>query len=384
MSLRVRIERPETLAGAAGSVARCLRAKPTNPVLAGVLLTAEADGRLVLEGFDHDTATRFDIAAETGQAGRVLVSARLLAEVTKLLPKHSVELESDGAELVVRCGASRSVLPAMPIEDYPHRPTAPAVRWQATAGELVEAVSRVVAAADSSSEVPWAQAVALHLPETGGEGLRLYATDSFSLAEAQVPATTVDVEASGEWAFVPARGLEHAARVLDSSADGECGIGWDGTRLALVTEGCCLVLGSVEVKAPDYAGFFDRAGQESFCLPRSEFEAALKRLGLYKDALKTRIDCTANTLRLAVRGASGGSEELLAIDYTGPGLTVGMFTHRLATALHAVGGDLVHITIGQRPNQPWLLRPVDDTGTPQPSHRHLVMPAQLHESEAAA
>lgn len=384
MSLRVRIERPEMLAGAAGAVARCLQAKPANPVLAGVLVTAEAEGRVVLEGFDHDTATRLDLAAETDQAGRVLVSARLLAEVTKLLPKHPVELEADGTELVVRCGASRSVLPTMSIEDYPRRPTAPAVRWQVAVGEFTEAVGRVVAAADASSEVPWAQAVALHLPATGQGGLRLYATDSFSLAEAQVPATTADAAVTGEWAFVPARSLEHAARVLASTVGQECGIGWDGNRLALVTEGCCLVLGSVEVKAPDYAGFFNRAGQESFCLPRAEFEAALKRLGLYKDALKARIDCTDNTLRLAVRGASGGSEELLAIDYTGPELTVGMFTHRLATALHAIGGDLVHITIGSRPNQPWLLRPVDDTGTPQPSHRHLVMPAELHESEAAA
>jgi DNA polymerase-3 subunit beta len=62
-----------------------LPARPPVPVLAGLLLDATEDGRLSVSGFDFEVSTQATDRAEVGEPGRVLVSDRLLNDITKTL-----------------------------------------------------------------------------------------------------------------------------------------------------------------------------------------------------------------------------------------------------------------------------------------------------------
>ena len=66
-------------------VARSLPARPPVPVLGCVVLTA-SDAGLTVSGFDYEVSAEETIAAEVADPGRVLVSGRLLADITKALP----------------------------------------------------------------------------------------------------------------------------------------------------------------------------------------------------------------------------------------------------------------------------------------------------------
>ncbi|GAA4613026.1 DNA polymerase III subunit beta [Saccharopolyspora hordei] len=389
--MRARITEPAALAEAATCVARNLRLRATEPIYGGVLLAAVSPSA-VLEGFDTTTATRVQVPAEVTEPGRVLVSARLLAEITRLLPHQAVELHADGMALTVACGGSRARLPLMPVEEYPARPVAPAVSWWCPAKALISAVARVAPAAASlaASKTTSAGAdkidltcMALDLP---GEtpSVRLYATDSASLAAAQVPAEPAGASTSSvKRVLVPAAALEPAARALAGDPDGRIGIGVGDSLLALETAARRITLATVDAPGRGYERILTAAAGEDVVVTRAEVEAALKRVSVHKDAPKARIDVSDNEIRIAVRGQHGTTQEALAVDYTGPALTVGMFTHRLATALHHLGGDLVHVTVPASPSRPWLLRPVTDDGRPDDTYRHMVSPAQLDDEEAA-
>ncbi|WP_263249210.1 DNA polymerase III subunit beta [Saccharopolyspora rosea] len=381
--MRVRIEDRGWLAAAAGWAVRNLHTRAAEPIYGGLLLAA-SEGVLLVEGYDSNTATWFRMPAGTQESGTAVVSARLLAEITRLLPHHAVELATTDTELTLACGASRARLPLMPVEDYPPRPTAPRPAWWCDAGELAAAVGRVAVAASREVGAAALACVALELPGADGGPLRLYATDRANLAAARVAAEPVGDQAgeSGR-VLVSAVAVDTAARTL-AAEPGRIGIGVSGRVLALQNDTRRIALSTVDLKGHDYEGVLSAASGQEFVVHRGELEGALKRLSLHKDAPKARIDCRANELRLAVCGQHGHSEEILAVDYTGEPVTVGMFTHRLATALGSLGTDLAHLTVPPQPNRPWLLRPVTDHGTPDDTYRHMVIPAQLFDQDQEA
>src|ERR1700759_3666441 len=89
--MRFVVER-DALAEAVAWIARSLPSRPVLPVLSGLLLQAES-GVLTLSCFDYEVSARISIDADVSQAGTTLVPGRLLAEITRSLPGHPVEVD---------------------------------------------------------------------------------------------------------------------------------------------------------------------------------------------------------------------------------------------------------------------------------------------------
>src|ERR1700743_3222094 len=121
--MKFRVER-EGLADAVTWAARSLSTRPTMPVLAGLLLSVSGDV-LVISGFDLEASTEVELEVTSSTDGQALVSGRLLADITKALPPHPVDVTVDGSRLTIACGAARFTLPTMPVEDYPTLPSMP-------------------------------------------------------------------------------------------------------------------------------------------------------------------------------------------------------------------------------------------------------------------
>ena len=121
--MKFRVER-DPLADAVAWTARSLPARPAVPVLGGVLLEV-ADGTLTVSGFDYEVSTQVEVDVHASTAGRSLVSGRLLAEISRALPPHPVDVAVDGPRVTITCGNARFTLPVMPVEDYPTLPSMP-------------------------------------------------------------------------------------------------------------------------------------------------------------------------------------------------------------------------------------------------------------------
>ena len=121
--MKFRVDR-DALADAVAWTARSLPARPAVPVLAGVLLSV-TDSTLSVSGFDYEVSAQVDVEVNVITAGQAVVSGRLLADITKALPHHPVEVAVDGSRVTIACGTTRFTLPTMPLEDYPRLPTMP-------------------------------------------------------------------------------------------------------------------------------------------------------------------------------------------------------------------------------------------------------------------
>ena len=175
--MKFRVER-DALADAVTWAARSLATRPTVPVLAGLLLSVD-DTSLTISGFDLEASTRIALDVNVGTSGQALVSGRLLAEITRSLPPHPVDIALDGARLTISCASARFTLPTMPVEDYPRLPDMPAVAGTVDGATFANAVAQAAVAAGRDDTLPMLTGVRL---EIVGAKLTLAATDRYRLA----------------------------------------------------------------------------------------------------------------------------------------------------------------------------------------------------------
>ncbi|WP_275004983.1 DNA polymerase III subunit beta [Promicromonospora iranensis] len=209
--MKFRVER-DVLADAVTWTARTLPTRPPAPVLAGVRIEADAQGVINLASFDYETSARSEIPAEVAEPGTVLVSGRLLAEISRALPNKPVDVALEGNKVIVTCGASRFTLLTMPVDEYPALPGLPEVSGTVSGDAFTHAVAQVTVAASRDDTLPLLTGVRV---EIEGERITLLSTDRYRLALRELTWTPATPGFSAV-ALVRARTLNDVAKSLGS------------------------------------------------------------------------------------------------------------------------------------------------------------------------
>ena len=210
--MKIQVER-DVLAEAVAWTARALPARPTVPVLAGMRLHAGAE--LTLSSFDYDVSAQARVPVTAAEEGSVLVSGRLLAEISRSLPSRPVQIVSDGARAVLTCGSSTFTLLTMPADEYPALPEMPPAAGSVGSDAFASAVSQSATAAGRDDTLPALTGVRI---EIEGDAITLISTDRYRLDVRELRWTPARPDLSAA-VLVPARALAETARSLTSGAD---------------------------------------------------------------------------------------------------------------------------------------------------------------------
>jgi DNA polymerase III subunit beta len=385
--LKFRVVR-EDFADAVAWVARNLPSRPTIPVLAGVLLTGTDEG-LTISGFDYEVSAEVRVSAEIASPGSVLVSGRLLSDITKALPAKPVELSVEGTRVALTCGSARFSLPTLAVEDYPALPTLPDETGVVSSDLFAEAIGQVAVAAGRDDTLPMLTGIRV---EISGESVVLAATDRFRLAVRELTWETgsTDVEAA---VLVPAKTLAEAAKagtdgnqVHLSLGSGES-VGKDGL-LGIRSNGKRSTTRLLDAEFPKFRQLLPSEHTAIATIGVAELTEAIKRVALVADrGAQIRMEFGEDLLRLSA-GADdvGRAEEDLPVEFAGDPLTIAFNPTYLTDGLSSLHSD--RVTFGfTTPSRPAVLRPTsEDGGTgggsgPFPAAKtdyvYLLMPVRL-------
>ncbi|RIJ77238.1 DNA polymerase III subunit beta [Nakamurella silvestris] len=370
--MKFRVAR-EDLADAVAWVAKSLPARPPVPVLGGILL--EVDGStLTVAGFDYEVSTRAQVSVDADTAGRVLVSGRLLAEITRALPSaRPVELAVDGSRVTIVGGSARFTLPTMPVEDYPSLPEMPGASGTVDSAALAEAVNQTAVAAGRDDTLPMLTGIRV---EIEGEKLTLAATDRFRLAVRELT-WTPDAPDMSTAVLVPARTLADAAKTLGGSKEVTIALG-DGL-LGLESGGRRTTVRLLDVEFVKYRSLLPSEHTTTVDVAVSTLAEAIKRVALVTDrGHHLRMQVTDGALTLTAGGDDEGrAEEDLAVSADGNELLIAFNPSYLVDGLAVLRSGNVRLAF-TTPSRPALLLPLDDEGNVHESaYRYLVMPARL-------
>jgi len=385
--LKFRLVR-ESFAEAVSWVAKNLPTRPAVPVLSGVLLTGSDDG-LTISGFDYEVSAEAQVAAEIASPGSVLVSGRLLSDITRALPDKPVDFCVDGNRVALSCGSARFSLPTMAVEDYPTLPVLPEETGTLPADLFAEAISQVAIAAGRDDTLPMLTGIRV---EISGDTVVLAATDRFRLAVRELTwsALSSDVEAA---VLVPAKTLAEAAKTgtdgseVRLSLGAGSGVGKDGL-LGISGNGKRSTTRLLDAEFPKFRQLLPAEHTSVATINVAELTEAIKRVALVADrGAQVRMEFADGMLRLSA-GADdvGRGEEDLPVDFAGEPLTIAFNPTYLTDGLASVHSERVSFGF-TTPGKPALLRPAAEDGevpsgngpfaAPPTDYVYLLMPVRL-------
>ncbi|MGN2635086.1 DNA polymerase III subunit beta [Nocardia takedensis] len=358
-SMKFRVAR-EDFAESVAWVARSLPSRPPVPVLGGVLLVANEDG-LTVSGFDYEVSAQMRVAAEVAGPGEVLVSGRLLADITKALSNKPVDVSVDGTRVLISCGSAKFSLPTMPVEDYPQLPEVPQQSGELGVDVFSEAVGQVAVAAGRDDTLPMLTGIRV---EIEGSRVVLAATDRFRLAVRHIEwkPTDNDIETA---VLIPARTLSEAAKTLGPSdapvqLSLGTGAGADGL-LGIVNAGRRTTTRLLDAEFPKFRQLLPKEHTSIATLTVSALTEAIKRVALVAErGAQVRLEFSSEGLLLAAGGDDAGrAEEWLEADFRGEALTIAFNPGYLLDGLSALHAD--RVTFGfTTPSRPAVLLPAGE------------------------
>ncbi|MEV0582530.1 DNA polymerase III subunit beta [Nonomuraea sp. NPDC050310] len=372
-----RIER-DVLAEAVAWTARSLPARPSVPVLAGMRLEVTEEQQLKLSGFDYEVSAEVTLEVHTGEPGVVLVSGKLLAEITRALPAQPVDFVVEGPKAVVTCGSARFTLLTMPVEDYPSLPAMPPAAGRVGSDVFAAAVAQVAVAAGRDDTLPMLTGVRM---EIEGDTVTLAATDRYRLAVRELKWSPGQPDFAAI-AMIPGKTLADTAKSLGStgaeveialSSSGGTGEGMIGFSSA----GRRTTTRLLDPEFPKYRSLLPTEFAAKAELSTGPFVEAVKRVALVAER---------NTpVRLAFRGgevvleAGSGDEaqavEVLPVDYEGEEMNIAFNHQFLLEGLGAVDSDVARLQMTTS-TKPAILTG-GKHGDGAPDYRYLIMPIRL-------
>jgi len=402
--VRFRIDR-DAFADAVAWAARGLPTRPAVPVLAGLMLDASVadDGApdvLTVSGFDYETSTKVGIPAEVAEPGRVLVQGKMLADISKSLPAHPLDIATDDNRLLLTCGPSKFSLTLLPLEDYPEMPSAPPVSGTVSADVFAAAVAQVAIAAGRDDMLP--VLTGIHL-EVDGSRLRLLATDRYRLAvrDLEWQPTAPELVAA---ALVPARVLADAAKAMAhggtisiclpaSAGDDSAGVEAGGVAASPPAHGGSGLVGLLggtpqaprvtttrllDGEYPKVMSLFPADSPISATLPTPRLLESARRVALVADRnAPIRLSFEEGSVTLdAGTGEEAQASEVLEAEVEGEAIQVGFFPSYLLEGLAQLGTPVARFAF-THPSKAVVLTGVSGAGQAQTDYRYLVMPRRL-------
>ena len=375
--MKIQVER-DVLAEAVAWTARALPARPAVPVLAGIRLQAAGD--LTLSSFDYDVSAQATVPVAVEEDGDLLVSGRLLAEITRSLPARPVEISSDGARATLTCGSATFTLLTMPSEDYPSLPAMPPAAGSIGSDAFASAVSQSATAAGRDDTLPALTGVRI---EIDGETLTLVSTDRYRLAVRELRWTPARPDMAAA-VLVPARALAETARALTAGAEvsialalpgeegsgGEGMIGFEGAGRRTTTR----LLGG---DFPRYQSLLPNQVNSVAELAAGPLAEAVKRVALVAER-NTAVRLSFSPGQLVLEAGTGDEAqavEVIEASFEGDDIQIAFNPQYLLDGLTALDSDVARIAFTES-GKPALItgKPAPDE---QPDYRYLLMPIRL-------
>ncbi|MBX4168855.1 DNA polymerase III subunit beta [Rhodococcus sp. DMU2021] len=388
-SMKFRVPR-EDFADSVAWVARSLPSRPPVPVLGGVLLGADERG-LTVSGFDYEVSAQVHVSVEVITPGQVLVSGKLLADITRALPHKPVDVVLDGTRVLITCGSAKFSLPTMPVEDYPQLPALPQQTGALSGDLFAEAISQVAVAAGKDDTLPMLTGIRV---EIEGTDMVLAATDRFRLAVRKLEWMPT-AESTSSAVLVPAKTLSEAAKTVGGSSNSPVqlalgsgsSVGAEGL-LGIVAEGRRTTTRLLDAEFPKFRQLLPNEHTAMATVEIAPLVDAIKRVALVAErGAQVRLEFTEGSVMLSAGGDDAGrAEESHPAEFFGEPLIIAFNPGYLLDGLTSLHTDKVSFGFTTS-SRPAVLRPAldeepvpDSSGTfaaPDSDYTYLLMPVRL-------
>ena len=363
-SIRVTVDRDE-LASGLQLVSRAASSRGTVQVLGGVGIRA-AEGLLELEATDMELSLRTTVPANVEGEGALVVPAKLLGDIVRLLPAGEVTLAHAAEEgaATIQAGSYSSRLNVFAAEDFPRLPSVDVPLQEVDATALLDTVQRVSRAASRDESRPVLTGI---LAQFEGSKLTMAATDSYRMS---VKETELENGGPELEAIIPARALDELVRIAAGAERIQLGI--NENHVIFGTGQAWLTTRRIDGQFPNVQQLRPESFEVELELNRAELLDVVRRAAVMAQRnTPLRLRFEEGELTISAQSQDvGETRESLALRYSGEPLEIGFNAEFLREGLESVTADEVKLEL-INPLRPGLISADGD------SFWYLIMPIRL-------
>jgi len=346
----------DKLAWLVQTASRPIPARTTLPAIKGCLIEATSD-HLVLSGTNLDWGVRVSAEAKVASSGSLVVSSKILEDVVRTIPSGEVNLFLDESAwaLTVRSGSSEMVLNAIPSDDFPRWPEAPAGERVTVNGDLFREMVRIGATcAVSNPARPLWGACLLDFKDGN---LTMVSTDQFALsrARAKLPGVTAK-------AIMSANVLQDIARLSDTGNGDEIEIRVSDNHIYFATNELSCFSRLIDGQYYAYEQVIPKSYTTSATVSTEDLQRASSRAAIVasEEDRSMRLIFSKETGSVTVKAGSpdkGRMEEIIPAAVEGENIEIWVQHRYMLQALGKIAGGETFIGISGQVS-PMKLEPV--------------------------
>ena len=367
-------------------VSRAVATRPTHPVLANVLLTADAgSNRLSLTGFDLSLGIQTSLAVSVETSGAITLPARLLGEIVSRLSSDSpvtLAVEDSGEQVQLTSLSGSYQMRGMSADDYPDLPMVESdMTLKLQPERLVQALKGTLFA--SSADEAKQLLTGVHL-KFNQRALEAAATDGHRLAVLNVDdalqdaAVTDAADQEGFAVTLPSRSLREVERLMASwRSDEPVSLFCDRGQVVFLAADQMVTSRTLEGTYPNYGQLIPDGFTRTFGMDRRALIAALERIAVLADQHNNVVKFSSQPedgvvqISADAQDVGSGSESLPA-NLEGDAMQIAFNVRYLLDGLKAMGSDRIVLHCNA-PTTPAVLR----SDEASEAFTYLVMPVQI-------
>ncbi len=369
-------------------VSRAVATRPTHPVLANVLLTADGGtNRLSLTGFDLNLGIQTAIEASVDISGAITLPSRLLGEiVSRLDSESSLTLFSDdkGENVELKSLGGSYQMRGMSADDFPNLPLVETgTSLKLHANSLLKAL-RSTLFSSSSDEVKQLL-TGVHL-KFDGKSMEAAATDGHRLAVLKTLDALEDEVDDSEFSqdndlfevTLPSRSLREVERFLSTlNSNDLISLFCDRGQVVLLSSDQVITSRTLEGDYPNYNQLIPDQFERKVTLERKDFITSLERVAVLADQhnniIKIVIESQSSSIKILADAQDVGSgSESLTVEISGEPIEIAFNVRYVLEGLKSIDSQKVCLQFNA-PNTPAIIVPVDS----KDDFTYLVMPVQI-------
>ena len=367
-------------------VSRAVATRPTHPVLANVLLTADAgSNRLSLTGFDLSLGIQTSLAASVETSGAITLPARLLGEIVSRLSSDSpvtLAVDDSGEQVQLTSLSGSYQMRGMSADDYPDLPMVESgMTLKLQPERLVQALKGTLFA--SSADEAKQLLTGVHL-KFNQRALEAAATDGHRLAVLNVEdalqdaAVTDAVDDEGFAVTLPPRSLREVERLMASwRSDEPVSLFCDRGQVVFLAADQMVTSRTLEGTYPNYGQLIPDGFTRTFGMDRRALIAALERIAVLADQHNNVVKFSSQPEDGVVQISAdaqdvGSGSESLPSNLEGDAMQIAFNVRYLLDGLKAMGSDRIVLHCNA-PTTPAVLRSEEASE----AFTYLVMPVQI-------
>ncbi len=371
-------------------VSRAVASRPTHPVLANVLLTADAGtNRLSVTGFDLNLGIQTSFTAAIDESGAITLPARLLGEIVSRLSNNSpislissqdsedvIDLKSESGSYQMR-GMSADEFPDLPLVQ-----SGTSLKVNPTC--LLQAIRSTLFASSSDDAKQLLTGVHFIFEENNMEaaatdGHRLAVLELTNALESEVIASSEDNMDSKNFSVtLPSRSLREVDKLISYwKDDNPVSLFFDQGQVVILAVDQIITTRTLEGVYPNYSQLIPNDFSKSIILDRRSFIASLERIAVLADqhnnVVKISLENGSDQLTISADAQDVGSgSESLAVQFKGDSLQIAFNVRYLLDGLKAIDSEQIMIQCNAS-TSPAIISSNNNIN----GFKYLIMPVQI-------